>query len=391
MSEKLYYQDPYLFEFDAVVTDCRPEKGSFAVSLDRTAFYPEGGGQPTDLGFLNDIPVTFVKEIDGEIHHYCPEPFAVGSAVHGRVDKVRRLDMMEQHSGEHIASGLICRHFHCDNVGFHISDPFVVIDYNVPISWEELKLVEDEANRAVRANRNVEVLCPTKEEIQNIDFRTKKDIKELSGDIRLVHYPDVDLCACCGTHVKTSGEVGLIKFVSVQAHRGGSRIEMLSGQRALEYVRGIQEQNHQVSVALSAKENETAAAVQRLKKEAGLLRERLAVLESRAISERAEALKGKGNVLLLEENMSVDSLRRLADAVMLSCGGMAAVFSDCGEDGIRYAIGQEGGSLRGLAAALNERFAGRGGGKEHFVQGTLHGSMKEIEAYMQEIIKKASP
>ena len=386
MSEKLYYQDPYLFEFDALVTGCRPEKGSYAVTLNRTAFYPEGGGQPTDLGTLNEIPVTFVKEIGGEIHHYCPEPIPAGTAVTGRVDKARRLDMMEQHSGEHIASGLICRHFNCDNVGFHISDPYVVIDYNVPISLEELIIVEDEANRAVRENRPVEVLYPDAEAIQHIDFRTKKDIKNLSGDIRLVHYPDVDLCACCGTHVKTCGEVGLIKFVSLQAHRGGSRIEMLSGQRALEYVRRIQEQNHAISVALSAKETDTAAAVLRLKKEAAALRERLAVLESRAIEERAAALAGKGNVLLKEENMSVDSLRRLADAVMQTCGGLAAVFSDCGEDGIRYAIGQEGGDLRALAQELNERFAGRGGGKPHFVQGTLHGNLQDIEAYMGHVM-----
>ncbi len=384
MAKRLYYQDPYLFEFDAEVLACEPEKDGFSVTLDRTAFYPEGGGQPADRGWLNEVPVTFVKEADGEIRHFCPRPIAPGTAVHGRVDEARRLDLMQQHSGEHIASGLICSTFHCDNVGFHISDPFVIIDYNVPIAWEDLLKVEDAANRAVRANTPVLVHYPSEEELQRMEFRTKKDLKDLSGAIRIVEYPGTDVCACCGTHVRVTGEVGLIKFVSCQAHRGGVRIEMLSGERALRYVNAIQAQNHQVSVTLSAKETETAAAVLRLKKEAQGLRERLAVLETRAIEEKAAALAGRGSVLLVEENMSVDSARRLADAVMQTCGGICAVLSDCGEDGIRYCLGQEGGDLRALAKALNEAFAGRGGGKPHFVQGTLHGDVKAVERFIRE-------
>ena len=383
MTEKLYYQDPYLVEFEAVVTACEKDKGGWAVTLDRTAFYPEGGGQPTDLGWLDGVPVTFVKEAGEDIRHFCPEPFEVGAAVHGRVDEARRRDMMQQHSGEHMASGLICSHFHCDNVGFHISDPFVVIDYNVPITWEELRVVEDEANRAVRANTPVLIHTPSPEELAHTEFRTKKDIKDLSGQIRLVEYPGTDICACCGTHVRYTGEVGLIRFVSCQAHRGGTRIEMLCGERALKYVQQIGDQNHQISVALSAKETETAAAVLRLKKEAQTMRERLAALETRAIEEKAAALAGKGSVLLLEENMSVDSARRLADAVTQTCGGLCAVLSDCGEDGIRYVLGQEGGDLRALAKELNETFSGRGGGKPHFVQGTLHGDVREVERFIR--------
>ena len=384
MTEKLYYQDPYLFEFDAKVLACEPEKGGWAVVLDRTAFYPEGGGQPADLGWLNDVPVTFVKEAGEEIRHFCTAPLEPGTRVRGRLDTERRLDLMQQHSGEHIASGLICSAFHCDNVGFHISDPFVIIDYNVPIAWEDLLKVEDAANRAVRADRPVAVHYPSAEELQRMEFRTKKELKDLSGAIRLVEYPGTDICACCGTHVRYTGEVGLIKFVSCQAHRGGVRIEMLSGERALRYVNAIQAQNHQVSVALSAKESETAAAVLRLKKEAQGLRERLAVLETRASEEKAAALAGKGSVLLVEENMSVDSARRLADAVMQTCGGLCAVLSDCGEDGIRYCLGQEGGDLRALAKELNETFSGRGGGKPYFVQGTLHGDIREVERFIRE-------
>ena len=384
MTEKLFYKDPYLFDFDATVLACVPEKGSYAITLDRTAFYPEGGGQLTDLGFLNDIPVTFVKEIGEEIHHYCPTPLEAGTRVHGRVDGARRFDLMQQHSGEHIASGLICSAFHCDNVGFHISDPFVIIDYNAAISWEELKAVELAANRAIWENRPVSVQYPSEEELKQLEFRSKKELKDLSGDIRIVAFPGTDICACCGTHVATTGEVGLIKFVSCVPHRGGVRIEMLSGERAFRYVDTVQGQNHQVSVALSAKETDTAAAVLRLKKEAQSLRERLAVLESRAIEEKAAALAGQGAALLLEENMSVDATRRLADAVMQTCGGLCVVLSDCGEEGIRYAMGQADGDLREITKALNEAFNGRGGGKPHFVQGTLHGDVQKVAAFIRE-------
>ncbi len=390
MTEKLFYQDPHLFEFTAAVTDCRPEKGGFSVVLDRTAFYPEGGGQPTDLGELipegaaaETVPVTFVKETDGEIRHMVPSPIPAGTRVRGRIDKERRLDLMQQHSGEHIASGLICRHFGCDNVGFHISDLFVTIDYNVPISWEDLLTIEDEANAAVRANTPVHIFWPSPEELRALEYRSKK---ELSGDVRIVEYPDVDICACCGTHVTRAGEVGLIKFISVQSHRGGVRIEMLSGERALHYMRRLQAENHAVSVALSAKETETAAAVARLQKEAARMHERLAALETEAIEAKAASLAGKGNVLLTETNMSVESTRRLASAVMETCGGFCGVLSDCGEDGIRYAMGQNGGDLRELTKTLNAEFAGRGGGKPFFVQGTLHGDVGKVAARIREMI-----
>ncbi len=381
MTERLYYQDPHLFEFSAEVTACVPENDGFAVTLDRTAFYPEGGGQPSDLGFLNDIPVTFVKENDGEVRHLCPQALAVGQTVNGRVDAERRLDLMQQHSGEHIASGLICRHFHCDNVGFHIGDPFVTIDYNIPISWEELKVVEDEANAAVRANRPVHIWYPSKEELDALDYRSKK---ALSGDVRIVEYPDVDICACCGTHVSFTGEVGLIKFVSVQSHRGGVRIEMLSGKRAFDYIRRITEENHSVSVQLSAKETETATAVARLQKEARAMHERLALLETQAVERKAAELTGRGDVLLEEAGMSVDSVRRLCSAVSERCGGFCGVLSDCGEDGIRYAFAQEGGDLRELTKAVNTAFAGRGGGKPFFTQGTLHGEVGAVTRFLKE-------
>ena len=374
-TEKLYYEDPLLMRFDAVVLSCEKTDSGFAAVLDRTAFYPEGGGQPSDLGSLNGVPVTFVKERDGLILHSIPEEIPAGTAVHGEIDRERRLDLMCQHSGEHMMSGLICRRFACDNVGFHIGDEFVTIDFNAQIGWEDLRPVEDEANRLIREDLPVRCFFPDSDELAATDYRSKK---ALSGAVRLVEFPQADCCACCGTHVLRTGQIGLIKLISCEPHRGGVRIQMVCGARALRYVQMIWEENHKVSVQLSAKENATGAAAARVLSELSQRKARMAVMETAWTEGRADAFAGKGNVLLTEENMSADSTRRLASELAERCGGFAGVLSDCGEEGVRYAFGMKGGDLKTLTASLNASFSGRGGGKPDFVQGTLHGKTGEI-------------
>ncbi len=374
-TEKLYYQDSHLLQFEAEVLSCTPQDGAFQIVLDRTAFYPEGGGQPSDQGYLNDVPVSFVREKDGIIYHTAAAAITAGTHAAGFVDRERRLDLMCQHSGEHIVSGLICRHFSCDNVGFHISEDYVTIDFNTQIEWDELREIEDEANRLIREDLPVRCYYPDAAELTATDYRSKK---ALTGDVRLVEFPRADLCACCGTHVQHTGEIGLIKLISCEAHRGGIRIQMACGARALRYVQTICGENRKVSVLLSAKENATGAAAARAMKELSQRKERMAAMETAWVEGKAAALAGRGHVLLREENMSPDSTRRLASEVMKTCGGFAGVLSDCGEDGVRYAFGMAGGDLKALTAALNGAFSGRGGGKLDFVQGTLHGSLHDI-------------
>ena len=381
MTEKLYYADAHMHEFDAAVLSCEKEKDKWLVVLDRTAFYPEGGGQPSDLGTLNGVPVSFVRDKDGTVIHETAGEIPAGTAVHGVIDRERRLDLMCQHSGEHIVSGLICRRFSCDNVGFHISDDFVTIDFNAQPAWEDLLPIEEEANRLIREDLPVRCYYPSPEELAATDYRSKK---ALSGDVRLVEFPQADLCACCGTHVSRTGEIGLIKLVSCEPHRGGVRIRMLCGARALAYLRTIHEENRRVSVLLSAKEEATSAAAARMLRDLSQRKERMAVMETAWTEGRAAAFAGKGDVLLLEENMSPDSTRRLASELMKTCGGFAGVLSDCGEDGIRYAFGREGGDLKALTAAVNGAFSGRGGGKPDFVQGTLHGSVHDVAKALRE-------
>ena len=232
-TEKLYYADPFLTEFDARVLACEAEKGGYAVVLDRTAFYPEGGGQPYDTGVLGGVEVSEVHEKAGVVTHKCAAPLPVGETVHGRLDWARRFDHMQQHSGEHICSGLICARYGCDNVGFHMGAESVTIDFNADIPWEELLELEAAANRYIYEDHAIDIQLHRGAELDAIDYRSKKP---LEGDVRIVTFPGADCCACCGTHVMRSGQVGIVKFLSVQKFREGVRIELLCGGRAYRYL-----------------------------------------------------------------------------------------------------------------------------------------------------------
>ena len=377
MTEKLFYADPFLTEFDARVLACEAEKGGFAVVLDRTAFYPEGGGQPSDTGVLGGVEVIEVHEKAGVITHKCASPLPVGETVHGSLDWARRFDHMQQHSGEHICSGLICARYGCDNVGFHMGADAVTIDFNADIPWEELLEIESAANRYIYEDHAIDIQLHRGAELDAIDYRSKKP---LEGDVRIVTFPEADCCACCGTHVARSGQVGVVKLLSVQKFREGVRIELLCGERAYRYLSAAWEQNRRVAQALSAKPTQTAAAVGRVQGELGALKLRCAKLEESVFAGIAAQHAGRGDVLLFEDEMSADSVRRLCDAVAETCGGRCAVFA--GADGAwKYAVAQRGGDLRGFTKELNAALNGRGGGKPEFVQGSLAAERAAIEAF----------
>ena len=380
MAEKLFYEDPFLVEFTAQVLSCAPDKGGFAVTLDRTAFYPEGGGQSADHGVLGGAAVTDVREKDGEVVHTCDRALPVGETVAGAIDFARRFDLMQQHSGEHIVSGILCGRHHCDNVGFHIGHDLVTIDFNTQLTMEELREIETLANRYIWEDHPIEVSWPTPEVLSALPYRSKK---ALTGAVRIVTFPGADCCACCGTHIRRSGQVGMIKLLSCQKFREGVRIEMAAGGRALRYCTEVLDQNTHVSQLLSAKPLETASAVERLQKELYSLRGRVAALEEGDFARKAEHFAGKGDVLLIEGDMASESVRRLCAAVMDTCGGRCAVFAGSDSQGYKYAVGQIGGDLRSLVKDLNTALNGRGGGKPHFAQGSLQASAEAIRAFFQ--------
>ena len=376
-TKKLYYDNPFLRRFAAVVTSCEEAKGGWAVTLDQTAFYPEGGGQPYDTGTLGGAQVREVREKDGVIVHLCDAPLAAGAAVEGAIDWARRFDHMQQHSGEHICSGLICARFHCDNVGFHMGADAVTIDFNADIPWEALLEIEAEANRYIYEDHPIDIRLCRGAALDTIDYRSKKP---LAGDVRIVSFPGADCCACCGTHVASSGQVGLVKFLSVQKFRAGVRIELLCGGRALRYLSACWEQDVRVAQALSVKPAASFAAVERLLGELSALKLRCARLEEAAFAQIAAQYEGKGDVLLFEDEMNGDSVRRLCDAVANACGGRCAVFAGAGNTW-KYAISQADGDLRALTKALNAALCGRGGGKPNFVQGSVNAARAAIEEF----------
>ena len=378
MTEKLFYQDAYMSRFEARVLECREGKKGWEIILDRSAFYPEGGGQPGDTGVLSGVKVNDTHEKNGEVIHYCDYPLNVGDTVEGIIDFSRRLDFMQQHSGEHIVSGLIHERFGCDNVGFHMGKETVTIDFNCAITSPELREIEAAANEIIRQNRPIKTSWPDEAALAALPYRSKK---ALSGEVRIVECPGVDICACCGTHVASAGEIGLIKLLSVHPFREGVRIEMLSGKRAYDYVCTAVEQNSAVGALLSAKFDNTAVAAKRMQEELVAVNYRLAAMENRVFAQLASQYGGEDEVLLFEEGLSSDGVRRLADAVMQRSAGRCAVFSGNDEEGYKYAVGQRDGDLRALVKEMNAALQGRGGGKPFFAQGSVKATKNEIEKF----------
>ena len=381
-TEKLYYADPFLKEFTATVLDCQAGKNGYTVTLDRTAFYPEGGGQPADHGTLDGAAVTDVHEKNGVIFHNVDRAVEIGKTVSGSIDWARRFDHMQQHSGEHICSGLICGRYGCDNVGFHMGTDIVTIDFNADIPWEELLEIEGQANRYIQEDHPIDIQFHRGAELDAIDYRSKKP---LEGDVRIVAFPGADCCACCGTHVLRSGQVGLVKFLSVQKFREGVRIELLCGQRALDYLSRTWEQAKTIGQHLSVKPVDAAAAVERLEGELSALKMRCAGLEEAVFAGIAAEQAGKGNVLLFQPPMKPDSARKLADAVSKACGGLAAVFAGEGSH-YAYALGRaDGQDISAAVKALNGVLHGRGGGRNGFAQGSVEAAQSAIEAFFKEV------
>ena len=376
--EKLYEENPFLTHFPAQVESCTQGKKGFDISLNQTAFYPEGGGQPYDTGLLGGVHVLEVHEREGRVVHTCDGPLEVGTQVEGTIDWERRFDLMQHHSGEHIVSGIAHAKWGCENVGFHMGTDVITIDLNVVLDEQQLQELEEAANRYIWEDHPISITYPTPEELAVLAYRSKK---ELTGRVRIVSFPGADTCACCGTHVASSAQVGLVKLLSVQKFREGVRIELVCGGRALQHLSRALEQNRQVSNLLSAKVFETADAVQRLQEENAALKSRILTMEEQHFAALAAQYEQAGDVLLFEEGLSPDGLRRLCDQILRVCGGRCACFSGQDGQGYKYAIGQKDGDLRAFVKALNQALNGRGGGKPGFVQGSVQADAHAIRDF----------
>lgn len=377
-TRKLFYEDSHLSQFSATVLSCEETAKGFEVILDATAFYPEGGGQAGDSGSLGSTVVKTTYERGDQVVHLCADPLTPGVAVAGQIDYAKRFVRMQQHSGEHIVSGIIHSRYGYHNTGFHMGSDIITIDFDGVIPAEALPELETEANRAVWQNLPIRCWYPSQEELPGVFYRTKK---ALPWPVRIVQVPGFDSCACCGTHVKATGEIGIIKLFSVVGFRGGTRMEMACGQAALSLLNQAYEQNKLVSQAFSAKINETGAAAQRMNEVLAAQKFRITGLEMRIFQSIAAGYAGKGDVLHFEEGLDNVAVRELADNIAEHCGGTAAVFSGTDAEGYAFCLVTRSGDLRAFGKEMTKALNGRGGGKPICQQGRVQAGRVQIEAF----------
>lgn len=384
-TRKLYYENSRLTDFKATVLSCQQVKNGWEVILDATAFYPEGGGQACDIGTLGSAMVEDVQERGDQVIHLCDEALPVGQTVEGCVNWDRRLDLMQQHTGEHIVSGIIHRIFGYHNVGFHMGEHMVTIDFDGPIQEAILIEIERQANEAVWQDIPVKCWYPSPEELPHVGYRSKKD---LPWPVRVVEIPGYDKCACCGVHTQTTGQIGMIKILSCVKFHQGVRIEMVCGDRALAYMNQIYDQNRQISQQLSAKPLYTAKAVEALRGQLVESKYREVMLKRRLFKMIAEGYRGEKTLLHIEPELDPGDVRLLADTVAECCSGVAAVASGTDETGYSLCLVSQTRDVRPLGKEAFGALKGRGGGKEACVQGSVKATEAQIRAFFEDLFGK---
>ncbi len=381
--EKLYYDRPYVKTFEGEVLNCSQGKdGLFQVLLDRTAFYPEGGGQPADMGSLGEAAVLDVRERPEGIVHIIDKPLKAGSRVMGIIDWERRFCHMQNHSGEHLLSGIVHKHYGLDNVGFHMGRDEVTVDFNGTLTQEQIEAAEMEVNELIWNNIPVLESYPSKEELSHMDYRSKK---ELTGQVRLIEFPRGDVCACCGTHVMTSGEIGILKVTGMIHYKGGVRVSMVCGRMAFEDYHKKQKAVSGISVLLSAKPDKVLEAVDRLKEEGFKKDGRIGLLSKELLERKAgDYPEWDGPLLVFDRDLPPVQLRQFC--TLLYEGKKGSVVLACsGEEGsCQYALGSSSKDMRELSKVLNRRLNGRGGGSAMMAQGTFQALPKDIRRAFEE-------
>lgn len=380
---KLYYDSAYIKEFEAQVLSCQEGKKGWEITLSATAFYPEGGGQPADTGLLGNVRVTDVHEKDGQVVHYTDGPLPVGEMVRGVIDWDRRFQHMQEHSGEHLVSGLIHQRFGYDNVGFHMGTDEVTIDFNGVLEWGDLMAIEEKANGMIWENLEISAVYPEKDELDAMEYRSKK---ERTGAVRIVSIPGGDVCACCGTHVERTGEIGLVKFLSMIHYKGGVRISLLCGKRAVEDYERKRDQVQKISVLLSARPGEISRAVEKLKDEEAKLQEKLVAAYDKLIASEVRDIKeGDGDIFILEPDFEAIQLRHLVNRLLEEKKGKTVLaLGGAAEGSFLYVLGSRDGDMRRLSRELNGLLNGRGGGSAQMAQGTFFATKDQLQAILKE-------
>lgn len=374
---KLYDRDPYGVEFEATVLQCQKTEAGCRLILDQTLFFPEEGGQSPDQGTIDGVEVLDVQLEDDVIVHLLPEELPAGKNVKGKIDWQHRFSNMQQHTGEHIFSGIVHSRFGLDNVGFHLSDSIVTMDYNGVLTEEQIRQTEWEANQVIARNLPVEVTYPTREEAQNMDFRSKKEIR---GQIRIVTVPGVDVCACCAPHVRRTGEIGMLKVMHVQNYKGGVRLSILCGFRALEAFRKKDRTVSDMMHVLSSGEDTLTEYIRRLQDQVKQLKEQLSAAGRRLLEQKKEQIPAEQrHVLLFENGLEEPLMRETVNELTKLHSGFSGVLSMQEDGSYRFVIGSPELDCRKLAELLRKELGARGGGSPQMIQGSLQASEEDIE------------
>lgn len=386
MTEKLFDTDSYITEFECKVTNLYTKDGFLCLILDRTAFFPEGGGQTCDKGWLNSVNVENVQNIGGKIIHFVENSeenvkmFTVGSVLSGKIDFEKRFSDMQQHTGEHIFSGIVHSLYGYNNVGFHLGTELVTLDFDGELKEDDICKVENLVNKAVWDNLEIRVLFPSDEELSSIDYRSKIEIE---GQTRIVEIPGVDVCACCAPHVKFTGEVGIIEVVNFERYKGGTRVSILCGERALRDIRHKLNENRRISVLTKAKQSDTATAVERLLEENEKLKYEINGLNRRFLEGEAEKIQPTDKIVIFDSRLKDKLLSDFTLSLMEKASEFVACFCPDG-DVIKYCIASKTTDLRALCKELNTAFSGRGGGRPEIVQGSLtDATVEEVRAFIE--------
>ncbi len=378
MTKRLFDSDSHLLDFRAVVLSCEKTEEGYAIILDETAFCPEGGGQPSDIGTLDGIAVIDVRERGKTIAHITAQAIPMGRSVQGKVGAMRRLRHMQNHTGEHIVTGIFYNSYGFHNVGFHLGHEDVTLDLDGEVDNATLRLVEWQANLIVAENRAVTAYYPSPDLLSSLPYRSKGEIE---GNVRIVEIEGHDRCACCVPHVKFTGEVGGIRLLSSMRYKGGTRIHMKCGLDAIADANVDADRMAALSRLLSLPNERILEGVKKLSDDLASVRYELTALRREIAMTHAEEADVRGTVCLFEKGADLPSLRRMADR-LVERGAIRVMLCSESGDGY-YFVYTDSEDFSSSSAALRAALDLRGGGKPPFMQGTIKATREDIAAYFQ--------
>lgn len=378
---KLYDKDAYAAEFEAVVLACEEiewnQQKAYEVILDQTLFFPEEGGQTPDKGLIDNVEVLDVQIKEDVIYHILSEPLNKANKVSGVIDWEHRFSNMQQHSGEHIFSGLVHSRFGYDNVGFHLSDNIVTMDFNGVLTKEEVEELELEVNQVIARNLTIRAEYPEKSALEDLEYRSKI---EINGPVRIVTIEDVDVCACCAPHVRHTGEIGVFKIMSLQSHRGGVRISFLCGYRALDDFKNKSNILSELITLLSEPQENIMETVAKLKENNQELKYEIGFMKRKIMADKVAAVpKEQEHVIFFEDDLDALVMRETVNQLTTEHIGYCGIFAGNDSDGYRFVIGSSGKDCKALLEIFRKEVEVRGGGSPVMVQGTMMGAKEQLE------------